>query len=247
MAKHGGSRHLKKRAVSFAVPVQRKGFVWFKKPAPGRHLKKECIPLIALLRDLLGLVKDAREGRALLSQGKVFVDGRQVRKEGFPTGLMDVVSIPEANLFYRIMFSKNKLMLSPISKEDASWKYCKIKGKRTAKKNKVQLSLHDGRTLVGGEELKKLKPSDSLKISIPAQEVKKILRQEKNCLCYIYKGTHSGEIARLIEVLPGRSGQPRNALLESLQGKRIVTLQDYLFVVDEDFKLGEEKRLKVED
>lgn len=244
MAKRGGSKHLKRKAVSFVVPVPRKGFVWFKKSAPGQHPKKECIPLIALLRDLLGLVKDAREGRISLNQGKVFVDGRPVKEEGFPIGLMDVVSIPDANLFYRIIFSKNKLMLSPISKEEAGWKYCKIKGKRIVKKNKVQLGLHDGRTLVGGEELKKLKPSDSVKLSIPVQEVKKVLRQEKNCLCYIYKGMHSGEIARLVEVLPGRGSQPRNALLESLRGGKIIALQDHLFVVDEDFRLSEEKTIE---
>ena len=47
----------------------------------------------------------------ILSQGKVLVDGKVVAKDDFPVGLMDVISMPDAGKYYRIMPSNKGLIL----------------------------------------------------------------------------------------------------------------------------------------
>ena len=82
----------------------------------------------------------------VLAQGKVLVDGKVVAKDDFPVGLMDVISMPDAGKYYRIMPSDKGLILSPISKEEATFKLVRVENKTTAKKG-VQIALHDGSNL----------------------------------------------------------------------------------------------------
>ena len=45
---------------------------------------------------MLGIAQTRREGKLVLAQGKVLVDGKVVEKDDFPVGLMDVISMPDA-------------------------------------------------------------------------------------------------------------------------------------------------------
>lgn len=237
MAKHGCGRHLKRIAVPRALRISRKNAVWFKKADAGPHARAESIPLVAMLRDVLRLSGDAREAKKLLKSGSILVDGRMVREEGFPLGLMDVVSIPKAGRFYRIVLKHGVVAFTEIQKEAAEWKYCRLIGKRIVRGGKIQLVFHDGRTQIIEKEEDRFRPGDSVKLSVPKQEIAGFLKQEKNALCYVWKGKHCGEIARLSEILARTGSQSNNARLVSGDGHELVTLQDYLFVVDDAFKL----------
>ncbi|NYZ77920.1 30S ribosomal protein S4e [Candidatus Micrarchaeota archaeon] len=234
MAKHGGSRHLKRISAPFVISIARKKMLWLKKASPGPHAKKASAPLAYMVRDFLHLAVDFREAKHLIKNGEIAVDGVPVRDEKRPVGLMDVVSIPKLKQAFRTVFVNRKLSLVPIPFEQVSWKYCKIVDKRVLKKGKTQLVFHDGRTVVtdkGGD----FKPGDSVKLSIPKQAVKAILKREKGAFCYIPFGKHSGELAKLAEILERKGSESNNALLKEGE-KELITLQDYLFVVDENFK-----------
>jgi len=244
LAKHGGTRHLKRLSAPAAIPVARKEMVWLKKTRPGPHARKASATLSYFVRDALNLAENFREAKRLIKNGEVVVDGVQARDEKRPVGLMDVLSFPKIKTAYRILLVGQRLFPVAIPFEQSSWKYCKIKAKRIAKKGKVQLVFHDGRSiLVDREKSSDFKPGDSVKLSVPKQSIKAVLKREKGALCYIPFGKHSGEVARLVEILERKGSESNNALLKA-GGKELITLQDYLFVVDEDFDLKSSGEVK---
>jgi small subunit ribosomal protein S4e len=149
MGRMGSKKHLKRAASPAFWPIHRKEKVWVVKPSPGPHSKEECIPLMVILRNMLGLARNKREAEKILAEGKVKVDGK-VRRDGkFPTGLMDIVEIEGLDKVYRVVpHPKENLTLVEVNGEEGSFKLCRIENKTTVKGGHIQLNLHDGRNLL---------------------------------------------------------------------------------------------------
>jgi len=229
MAGHGCARHLKAMAAPSALRISRKQSKFVKKAGAGPAKLRDSLPLLLVLRDALKLAGDAREAKKVLNEGSVLVDGRVVRSAAFPAGLMSVVSIPPINAFYRVVLRDNKLELRSVSREAAGVKYCRIEDKKTVRKGRVQLVLHDGRSVLIEKEEDRFKTGDSLKLAVPKQEIKSFLKLEKNALCYVAHGKHSGAVAKLSSI------EGLTAKLAVEGGTELITLKKYVFVVDEDF------------
>ena len=119
--------------------------------------------------DLFGLARSTREVRKILHNGLAKVDGRVVKDTRRGVGIMDVLTLGEDN--YRCVLDTNgRLRYRPISPEEATWKVCRIEGKSTIKGGKTQVHLHDGRNIIV-DDASEHKTGDSLKISLPEQEV----------------------------------------------------------------------------
>ncbi len=144
---HRGKR-LKRESAPRFWSIPRKKLSFIVTPKPGPYRIEECLPLALVVYEMLGLVKTRREGKKLLSQGKVIVDGRIRRSSFFPVGLMSVISIPKINKNYRVLPTKKGLSLNSINDEEASFKLDRIENKRVVKSNSLQLNLHDGRNIV---------------------------------------------------------------------------------------------------
>ncbi len=107
------------------------------------------MPIMIVIRDMLGLCDNASEGVKILSGRDVLVDGRVVTDPKFPVGLMDVVSIPKINQHYRMVLDRNgKLRLVTVPEGKEKWKLCRIEDKTTVTGGKTQLNLHDGRNVL---------------------------------------------------------------------------------------------------
>ncbi len=232
MASHGKKRHTKRLTAPRSVHVSRKSNVWIKTAKPGPHAKQVSAPLTVFLRDLVKIAKTHREAKHLLKTGQVLVDGRIVKDPGFPIGLMDVVSLKKSGSF--LVLIKNGFLLAVPVKETGK-KLCKITGKTILRKGKVQLDLHDGKTLL--VDKKEYSPGDTLELSIPKLSIERHLKLEKGSNCYVFQGRHAGAVGKLIDihVFPGTT--PSNARIVEHGGNEVVTLKDYVFVVGEDFKV----------
>ena len=80
------------------------------------------------MRDMLGYARNTRESKIILAQNRVSVDGKIRREHKFPTGLMDVVGLPDANVSYRILPAVGKgLTAVQIPKDEAATKLCRIR------------------------------------------------------------------------------------------------------------------------
>jgi len=236
MGKRGGSKHMKRIAAPTAVPVHdKKEFVWMSRPMPGPHPKERSIPLGVLLRDVLKMVKTAKEAKKVLSGRLVMVDGKARVEEKFPVGLMDVVSIPKSGKHFRIVVDrKGRLVPLEIKDEEASTKLAKVTRKHTVPGGKTNLTLHDGRNMLADNHIL---VGDSIALSLPDGKLSKHLKREKDCSCLVMEGKHAGTLVKLKEIIERRGGKPNEALVASDSGE-FVTVAGYLVVVDEAFKVS---------
>jgi small subunit ribosomal protein S4e len=236
MASHGKSRHVKSLAAPIAQTISRKATKFVAKPLPGTHKLKESIALVALLRDVLKIVDMARQAQALLKKGAVTVDGRPAKDLRQPIGLMDVVAIPTVKKAWRIVLVKRKLVPKEVRETEASSKLCKIVGKTSLAKGKIQLGLHDGRSYVISQEEDRFSLGDTIKLTLfPEQRLAEFFKLEPGAKCYVSHGKHSGKTATLKELIERPGSFATEAKLER-EGQELITLKDYLFAVPKDFE-----------
>jgi small subunit ribosomal protein S4e len=197
------------------------------KPLPGTHGIERAVAAAVLLRDLLRVADNVREVKAVLAQRQMLVDGKAVKRRNSPVGFMDVVSLPAAGEFYRVLVDrKARATLLKISESDAGFKLCKITGKRVAPKGRTQLALHDGRSVLADGAYA---TGDTLKLAVPGQKILAHYKLEKGARCLITRGRHAGETATLDEIYPATATRSAQARLSN--GASFITVKDYLFVI----------------
>jgi len=243
MGKKGGSLHLKREVSPAFWPIHRKEFTWAVKPRPGPHPINRCIPLVIIIREVLGLAETRKEARKIISQGKVKVDGEVRRDDRFPAGLMDVISIPEIKANYRILPSEKGLSLHQIDEKEASFKLCRIENKTVIRGGHIQLNLHDGRNiLIRTEDPRKAEEDkyrtlDTLMISIPDQEIIEHLKMKEGMSAILIDGKNIGKHG-IISSIEKQSGRKRRNLLVDIKDEKGETYQS---ILDYAFIIGDEK------
>ncbi len=239
MGKKGGSRHLKRKPAPKHWLIPRKKFVWAVKPKPGPHPISKCLPLVLIMRDILGFAKTRAEAKKIISQGKVLVDGKVRKEELYPAGLMDVVAIPEVDKVFRILPSRKGLTLHPIEKEESKFKLCRIENKTAVKNGHIQLNLHDGSNILvkvadpKNPEEDTYKTLNTLKVSLPEREIIEQFELKVGAPAIITGGKNMGRYGKIVEIEERPGKKRRNLLitLEDPKGERFQTILDFTFVV----------------
>lgn len=238
MGKKGGRRHLKRKPAPEFWPIHRKEAVWTIKPNPGPHPIFQGIPLTLVLRDILGVAKTRGEAKTIIHEEKIMVDGKVQREELFPTGLMDVVAIPDVEKWYRVLPHEKGLFFHPVSKDEATFKLCRIENKTVLKDGNVQLNLHDGRNVFikvkdpNKHEEDVFGTLDTVKISLPSQEILGHMKLVEGAPALITGGKNAGKHGKIVAI-EQKSKQKRKSLVtvEDERGNRFQTTVDYVFVI----------------
>ncbi|CAN6696262.1 unnamed protein product [Malus baccata var. baccata] len=114
----------------------------------GPHKAKKCLPLALILRNRLKYALTYHEVVLILMQRHVLVDGKVRTDKTYPSGFMDVVSIPKTNENFRMLFdTKGRFRLRSIRDEEAKFKLCKVRSVQFGKKGIPYLKTFDGRTI----------------------------------------------------------------------------------------------------
>lgn len=240
MTRHGGSRSLKRLNTPKFLQIKRKHGKFFMTPSPGPHPSRSCLPLLHIVRDLLEIVDNHREAKKLIGLGKFQVDGKVVKDTTYPLGLMDVLSIVKTNTHYRLLpDSHHGLILHEIPEAESTFKLCRITQKTTVKGGNVQLNLHDGKNIfirVKDPENPKediYKRMDVLKITIPEQEILKVLKFKEGNLAIIMSGKNIGQLGKVITILK-RFGPKASTVSIQHNSEHTETLYDYTFIIGEN-------------
>ena len=238
MGKKGKTARLKRKPAPKYWPIHRKESPWVVKPASGPHSLQTCLPMALVLRDVLGVAGTRKEGKLILSEGKVQINGIVRKKDDFPIGLMDVISMPDSNKYYRVVSSHKGLILSPISKEDAKYKFTRVENKMTISGG-VQVALHDGTNML----IKVADPKnpvevtyetfDILKINLVNGEVAEKLVTKVGNTALITGGKNIGVQGKIVEIEKTEAKKRRQALVvvENDQGVRCQTILDFIFSI----------------
>jgi len=240
MGKKGKTARLKRKPAPAFWPIHRKDLPWVVKPSSGAHSLDTCIPMSLVLRDMLGVAQTRKEGKFILTQGKVIVNGVVYRKDDIPVGLMDVIAFPESDKYYRVMPSKHGLVLAPISKEESNTSLLRVENKYTVSKG-VQVALHNGSVML----IKVADPKnpvevpyntfDVLKVTYPEKQVIQTLSVKEGNLAVITGGKNIGKQGRIVEIEKPEAKKRRQALvvIEDAKGERYQTILDYVFSIGE--------------
>ncbi len=236
MGKRGSTKHLKRLASPKAIPIQdKKERKWMIRHAPGPHPKLKSIPLGVLVRDVLKTASTLREVRKIISNRMLEIDGKSRSNEKFPVGLMDIVSMPKNEKYYRMVIdSKGRIVPSEIKKGDSSVKLLKVIGKHTIPGGKLSIALHDGRNMITDNHIK---VGDSILVSLPDAKLKSHLKRDNGAKCLVIEGTHAGKLVTLKEIIERKGGKPSEALVQD-KSDEFITVAKYLFVVGEHFQSG---------
>jgi small subunit ribosomal protein S4e len=184
-----------------------------------------------VIRDFLGLAETAKEAKTIIKQGKVFVDGKSREDDRFPIGLMDVLTLPEADERYRVLPEHGgRFILHQISGEETSFKLCRIINKTTVRNGVIQLNLHDGRNVLLTEGGETYDVNDIVKLSVPEQEITDHIAFKPGVRAIITGGRSQGQYGILIG-LGSEPGDKRTATIRTLENEDVRTLASYVFAV----------------
>jgi small subunit ribosomal protein S4e len=244
------SNHQKRLAVPDSWPVERKEATYTTKAGAGPH-GEGGVPLLIVLRDVLGYVDSTKEARFALGQDSVLVNGRAVSDERRPIGMFDILTFRERGEHYRVFPDEGgRLSLTSIDADAAGSKLGKIEGKRQVPGGDTQLSLHDGQTLLV-DDATAYGTNDSIVVSTArsgsddgsprTDEIVAHFPYEEGALVTAVRGAHAGRIGTIdeIQVTPGSSAN--NVRIEDVHGEAdFETVEAYVVVIDENFLDGDD-------
>ena len=218
---------MKRVSAPKSIRMERKAKTFLQRPLPGPHVRSACVPLSYVLK-VVGLAQTMREARKMLSTRSVLVDGKTIAEQKFPIGLMDVVTVGDRS--WRIIFNEMGQIIAKETKDNRT-KVCRIEGKIRSKGGKIQISLHDGRTIFSKEG----KVGDCMLISLPDGKLVKIYAMEPKMNCMIIGGKHVGKKGVIEEIIPGTATRIPQVKCD-IGGVSSTTLKGYIFPIG-DFKL----------
>ena len=221
------STHQKRVAAPISWPITRKTHHWVVGANPGAHSMETGIPLLVVVRDILKMAKTAREAKRIINEKNIHIDGVARTDYKHMVGLFDIVSIPAANEYYRVLLdSKNRFKLF---KEDANaGKLCRINNKTIVRKGAVQLNLHDGTNVLGSNDYKTF---DTIILDTKDHKIIKHLAYKAGNLAMIVGGEHSGEIGKIKQIRKVR-GSGTNMVAISNETE-FETIEAYVYVIGE--------------
>ena len=226
------SNHQKRLSVPNSWPVERKTETYTVKAGAGPH-GEDGVPLLVLLRDVLGYVDSKKEARYALNQGSILVNGDAISDERRPIGMFDILAFTERDEFYRVFPDEGgRLALTPIDEDSAGSRLGKIVNKEQVSGGDFQLTLHDG-TNVRTEDVS-YETNDSLVVDNETKEIVAHFDYEEGALVTAVDGQHAGQIGT-VEEIQVTLGSGSNTVVVEADDASYETIENYVVVIDENF------------
>ncbi|ATW90077.1 small subunit ribosomal protein S4e [Halohasta litchfieldiae] len=226
------SNHQKRLSVPNSWPVERKTETYTVKAGAGPH-GEDGVPLLVLLRDVLGYVDSKKEARYALNQGSILVNGDAISDERRPIGMFDILAFTERDEFYRVFPDEGgRLALTPIDEDSAGSRLGKIVNKEQVSGGDFQLTLHDG-TNVRTEDVS-YETNDSLVVDNETKEIVAHFDYEEGALVTAVDGQHAGQIGT-VEEIQVTLGSGSNTVVVEADDASYETIESYVVVIDENF------------
>lgn len=225
--------HQKRLSAPNSWPIERKENKWTTKAGSGPHGEKG-VPLVIILRDVLGYANNKSEVQFALNNDAVLINGQSINDESRPIGIFDILSFPDKREYYRVVPDEGgKLSLSEIDKRQADTRLGKIIRKQQVTGGDFQYTTHDG-TNIRKDSGSLYNTGDSLVLETNSNQVVDHFPYTQGALTTVINGQHAGEVGR-IEEIAVTLGSGANTVTIRKNGELFETIEDYLIVVDEEF------------
>ena len=232
------TRHQKRLAVPNSWPVERKTSTFTVKAGAGPH-GEEGVPLVVLLRDVLGYVDSRKEARYALNNDAVLVNGDAVSDEQRPIGMFDILAFPSREEYFRVFPDEGgRLALTPIDESAADGRLGKVTNKTVVSGGDVQLTLHDGANVRVDADAD-YSTKDSVVVDNESKEIVAHFEYGEGALVTAVAGQHAGRIGE-IESIDVTLGSGSNSVVVGDDAGGYETVEEYVVVIDENFTDDEE-------
>jgi small subunit ribosomal protein S4e len=233
--------HQKRLSAPNAWPVERKTETWTVKAGAGPH-GEAGVPLVVLLRDVLGYVDSTKEARYALNEGTVLVNGDRVRDHRRPIGMFDILAFTEREEYYRVFPDQGgRLALTPVDADAAGSRLGKVIRKGQVPGGEFQFTLHDGTNLqLPPEEAADYGTGDSLVVDNETKAVVAHFPYEEGALVTAVAGEHAGEIGEVAEIIVTPGSGNNSVRVSQGEDDGFETIADYVVVIDENFTGADE-------
>lgn len=193
----GPKRHMKRLVAPKSWMLDKLSGTFAPRPSPGPHKLREAMPLIVLIRNRLKYALTKREVTSIMMQRVVEVDGKVRTDPNFPTGFMDVVSIPKTGEHFRIMYDvKGRFLLHRISAEEAAYKLCKVKKLALGARAIPYIVTHDGRTIRYPNP--SIRANDTIRLNMASGTIEAFAKFEVGNIALITAGHSMGRIGTIV-------------------------------------------------
>ncbi|WP_367996246.1 30S ribosomal protein S4e [Haloferax volcanii] len=227
------TRHQKRLSVPKSWPVERKTGTFTVKAGAGPH-GEEGVPLLIVLRDVLGYVDSKKEAQYALNHQSILVNGNVASDVRRPIGMFDILAFVQREEYYRVFPDEGgRLALTPIDADSASSRLGKIVSKTQVTGGDFQLTLHDGATLVV-EDASEYSGKDSIVVDNETKDVVAHFPYEEGALVTAVNGQHAGEIGEVTEIIV-TPGSGNNSVVVETEDGEFETVEQYVVVIDENF------------
>jgi len=170
--------------------------VWAPKPSSGPHKTRECLPLMIILRNRLKYALTGREVTQIVTARLVKVDHKVRTDECFPAGFQDVISLEKTNELFRLLYDvKGRFTLHRITKEEASYKLCKVVKCAKGPRGIPFIVTHDGRTIRFPDPL--IKVDDTVMVDLETGKIKDFVKFDIGNLVMSTGGHNQGRVGIL--------------------------------------------------
>ncbi len=221
------SNHQKRLSAPRTYPIERKKNTYVKK-GKGPHPEEQGLPLVVVLREVLGYADTESEAKKILSDGNVSVNGITRKKPFYTVGFMDVVSFPEIDEHYRMLLDTQGFVLRTV--EDADHKLARVMDRTTLKGGVTQLNLDDGNNIRTDDDIE---TKSSLLITVPDKDIQDVIPFEEGNLAYVNGGKHAGTIGTITEITERTGSHSRTVTLETTDGDTVETVEEHVYMIGE--------------
>ena len=216
--------HLKTLAAPRTWPINRRLRKFITRPDPGPHKLRFGLPLNYILRDILRYSDTSKEGRKILLNKEIQIDGIVRKNFRFIVGLFDTIRIEKSKKYFRLLLNKKgKLDLIEIEEEESKFKPCKIIGKQILKKGTTQINLYDGKNQILDKD--DYNVGDTVIVNLPDSKIKKHLKLEKGAVVFFTGGKHIGYTGEVEDIRKDK------IIYKSDDGDSVETLKKHAFVI----------------
>lgn len=187
------SKHQKRNEVPKTWPIPRKGtkFV-IKKNSNG-------VPLLIILRDLMGLAQNRREVKKSVHNKDLLICGKPAVDEKVSLELFDTLTIVPEKKTYRVVLSKyGKFDLEEVSEKESKTKISKIIGKKTIKGKKSQINLLDGKNYLSDIPCN---VQESVVVDFEKKSISKVLPIKEGSTILAFAGKHAGSTGKITQII----------------------------------------------
>lgn len=159
----------------------------------------------------------------------VRVDNKPRRDKGFPTGIMDVVSIEKTGESFRVLYdAKGRFVLKKISAKEAEFKLIKITQKSFGPNKIPYIVGHDAKTIRFPHP--DINLEDTVQINLATNKVMSVLRLETGNTSIIKGGNNIGRVG-IIQKIEKHAGAVNIIHLKDANGHEFATPSTNVFAI----------------